>query len=441
MYEKEEEKLKKLKEQLDSRPLPLTEADQAIREGMERAKRETRQVRKRRKRFYGTVAVVALLLLTFVTSIRVSPAFANAVASIPGMEKFVELISMDKGLDAAFQNDYYQQIGASQTIGDLTLTIDGVILDESGMNVFYTIDSEQLLERIRIETVDLEMEGGMPEGSVSYGSPQEEDEKDRKYTDRIDFHFVDPYLSQNLSFDLKVEALVSGEGTAFSVPFTVPEKIKSSEVYTLNQEVEIDSQKFTVETVTISPLRVGVKIVLDPSNRMKILNFEDMRLEDEKGEVWSSIKNGTTAFGEVDDSRRTYFLQSNYFNQPKKLYLRMNKVQAVRQEDAVAEINTETGEWLNQPADQKIELVESDKYHVELRMPSEGENGVHYDLFSSITDSAGKEVNKTSTGMYTIDGFDHWNISFSPTDHQNPLKLELSAYPNYLEGDVKLELK
>ncbi|WP_301109894.1 DUF4179 domain-containing protein [Sporosarcina sp.] len=441
MYEEEEEKLNQLKDQLDSYPLPLSEADQVIREGMERAKRETQQVRKRRKRVFSSIAVVALLLLTFVTSIRVSPAFANAVASIPGMEKFVELIAMDKGLDAAIQNDYYQEIGASQTVGDLTLTVDGVIMDESGMNVFYTIDSESSLERIRIKSVNLSMEGGMPEGSVSYGSPQEESENIRKYTDRIDFHFAELYTSENRSFDLEVETLLSGERAEFSVPFTLPEKIKSSDVYTLNQQVEIDSQKFTVETVTISPLRVGVKIVLDPDNPMKILGFEDMRLEDEKGEVWSSIRNGTSAFGEVDGRSQTYFLQSNYFSQPKKLYLRMNKVQAVKQEEAIAEINTETGEWFNQPSDQKIKLLEWDKYHVKLKMPSEAEDAVHHDLFSTITDAAGKEVNNPSTGMYTTEGFDYWDYSFSPTEYQNPLKLELSAYPNYLEGDVKVELK
>src|SRR5690606_20333835 len=125
-------------------------------------------------------------------------------------------ISMDKGLAAAIQNEYYQEIGIRKTIGGLTLTVDGVILDESGMNVFYTIDSESSLENIRIESAGLAMEGGMPEGSISYGSPQEEEKGIRKYTDRIDFHFAELYTSQNLSFELEVEALLNGKRTEFS---------------------------------------------------------------------------------------------------------------------------------------------------------------------------------------------------------------------------------
>lgn len=151
MFEKEEQRLKRLKEQRDQRSIPLSEADQAIRAGFEKAQLEKRQIQKRRKRMFSSLAVIALLLLTLITSIRVSPAFAQAVASIPGMGKFVELIAMDKGLNAAFQNDYYQEIGETQTISDLRLTIDGVLMDETGIDVFYTIDSKRSVKGLYIK--------------------------------------------------------------------------------------------------------------------------------------------------------------------------------------------------------------------------------------------------------------------------------------------------
>ncbi len=179
---------------------------------------------------------------------------------------------------------------------------------------------------------------------------------------------------------------------------------------------------------------------MNPSNAMKILQFEDMRLEYEKGEVWGSIRNGSSAFGD-EDGGQIYFLQSNYFAQTEKLYLRINKVQALSKEEAVAEINTETGEWLNQPEDQKIQLLTSNKSHVVLSMKNWDSETFPYDLFSSIIDAKGKEVEKSAIGTYSDEGSSKWNVSFRQSNYTNPLKLELFAYPNYLEGDVKVELK
>ncbi|PID16175.1 hypothetical protein CSV63_05940 [Sporosarcina sp. P34] len=438
MYETEEARLKQLKEHLDQQSLPLSEADQAICRGMERACREKKQARKRRKRIFGSVAVVALLLLTFITSIRVSPVFAQAVASIPGLEKFVELIAMDKGLDAVIQNDYYQEIGVTQTIDDKTLTVDGVILDETGINIFYTIESKRSLKGLQVDYINLKAEG-IPEGSFSYGNIMGEKEV-YTYKDRIDYQFGELYTSEKPSFDLKIAIKLQGEPTLFTVPFTVPGQVKPSEVYTIDKEVDIEGQKFTIEKVTVSPLRVGVKISIDPANTMKILQFEDIRLEDEKGEVWGAIQNGTTAFGR-EDGNSTLFLQSNYFSKPKKLYLRINKVQALKAEEAFAEVNTETGEWLNQPKDQKIQLLQSNKHHAEFIMKNVDEVEFPFFFLGSAIDAKGVEVEIPTTGKYGDEEATHWDLNFDRTDYTNPLRLELFAYPNYLEGDIKIELK
>ncbi len=168
MYEKEEVKLNEMKERLDKIHLPLDEADDAIRQGFDRAKRDKVKSRKKRNRIWSLV-VAALLFVTFVTSIRVSPAFANAVASIPGMEKFVDLIQFDKGLEAIFKNDYYQKVDAVQTKNGLTLTIDGVILDETGMNIYYTMKSKEAVNGLSIQSVDLKNEQGIPPSGISYG--------------------------------------------------------------------------------------------------------------------------------------------------------------------------------------------------------------------------------------------------------------------------------
>ena len=90
VFDEEEKKLAKWKEMIDKTDVPQAELELAIKQGFQRAKNAPR-VNKRPyvKRGVWSAIVAAVLLITVVTSIRVLPAFANAVASIPGMKKIV----------------------------------------------------------------------------------------------------------------------------------------------------------------------------------------------------------------------------------------------------------------------------------------------------------------------------------------------------------------
>lgn len=437
MFEKEEDKLNDLRTQLEQVDLPLEMADGAILMGVERAKREKQMRRTKRKRSIWTLSVAAIALITLVTSIRISPAVANAVASIPGMEKIVALIHNDKGLNAIIENDYYQQIGVSQTKEYLTLTIDGVILDESGMNIFYSFTSPGSVERLNVKSIELENKLQIPPGTISYGSLHDGESK-HLYTDRIDYQFGNPTKFTDLTFTLDLTVNQNGKDIDFSLPFEVPENVKPSITYVVNKEVEIQSQKFTIEEITIHPLRVGVKVSFNPKNTMKILQFEDMRLEDENGEVWGSIMNGTSAT-EVSETEKNYFLQSNYFEKPNKLSLRINKLQAIDQEDAYVIVDTEKGQLLHSPKDGKLQLVDAMKQSINFSI-EKANNGHHYSLFSSVKDAEGREVHTPSSSMTSDENtIKHW-LQFDTNDYTNPLQLEITAYPNYIEGDIKIEL-
>lgn len=436
MYEKEEEKLLEMKNQLDKIHLPLDEADEAIRQGFDRAKREKARLRKKRNRVWSLVAA-ALLFATFVTSIRVSPAFANAVASIPGMEKFVDLIQFDKGLEAIFKNDYYQKVDAAQTKNGLTLTIDGAILDETGMNIYYTLNSKAKLKTLSIQSVDLEHEEGIPPSGISYGGI-DVDDNPKEVANRVTYHFESPVKFKKLLFTLDMDVSFQGEDISFSLPFELRENVKPGKTFVLNEVVEIESQKLTIKEITIYPMRVAIKVAFDETNTKKILGFEDMRLEDEHGEVWGSIMNGVTAMG-----RETYFLQSNYFEEAEKLYLRINKMQALDKDEATLVVDTEKGGIINGPKDGRLQILEASKSRLHLVMPDRDGNPMHtYDIISTGKDAKDKEIHISSTGMYVDEeGTRHWDVTFETTDYSNPLSFELTNYPNYITGNVKVELK
>ncbi|WP_432362362.1 DUF4179 domain-containing protein [Sporosarcina sp. UB5] len=434
MYEKEEGKLLEMKDQLEKIHLPLDEADEAIRAGFDRARRDKAKARKRRNRIWSLVAA-ALLFFTFVTSIRVSPAFANAVASIPGMEKFVDLIQFDKGLEGIFKNDYYQKVDAVQTKNGLTLTIDGVILDETGMNIYYTMQSKEAVNGFSIQYVDLE---NAPPGGISYGGVSSPFEKSREWASEIKYYFQKPTLFKDLSFTVEMDVLFQGETISFSLPFELKENVKQGKTIVVNEEVEIESQKLTIKEITIYPLRVAVHIAFDEANSKEILGFEDMRLEDENGEVWGSIQNGVSARG-----GGIYYLQSNYFEEPKQLFLRINKLQALDKDETTLVIDTEKGEILKGPKDGKLKIKDSSWSGVHLVMPNAGDDPTHsYDMISIGKDANAKEIYISSTGMHMDEeGTRHWDMTFDTSNYTNPLRLELTRYPNYITGNVKIELK
>ena len=438
MYEKEEEKLTELRKQLDHVPIPSEQLDGAILQGFERAKHEQMKKRKGRIRKYGMLAAVALLLVTLVTTIRISSTFAHVVSSIPGLEKIVAMIHYDKGLTAAIENDYFQEINASQTKGNLTLIIDGVILDESGMNVFYTAKSEDTLKSAQIQNVELR-NAEIGSSSSSHGMWNEDV---KGFSNRIDFHFAESTKLNDLTFSLSMTINEAGKDIEFIIPFTVPENVKQSHKFLLNREEEIENQKFTIEEVTIHPLRIEVRISINPNNSKKILQFPDIRLEDENGEVWGSSLSGISGRG-IGEFEQIIYLQSNYFEKPKELFLRINKLQALNKDEATVIIDSEKNILLNSPSDGRLKLAESNKSHVDLFL-TQAEEDEHFSFTTyKIVDANGKLIRSPSSSMQYDSGKmeSHFVFDLETTEYKNPIHLEIDNYPTYIDGNVKIELK
>ncbi|MFF2753289.1 DUF4179 domain-containing protein [Psychrobacillus sp. NPDC058041] len=437
MYEKEEEMLDESRKQLEQTEIPDQQIMNAIQQGLLQAKNKKRK----RKNTLWTLSVAAILMLSLVTSIRVSPAFASAIASIPGMERFVDLFLIDKGLEAIIENEYYEPIGVSQVKDDMTFTIDGVILDETGMEVFYTIEAPSSIENIMYDNVDVLNDGRSlsDNAAISYGFHGQE--KTNRIEEQLSFNFAEAHQFASKQFELKFQ-LKNEKKTTFNIPFTIKNDIKKGKVYSVNQEVEMDGQKMLVKKITVYPLRVAINLEFDEQNNMEILQFEDMRIEDENGEVWSSIQNGTTGFGGVENKERTYFLQSNYFNQPKKLFFKFDKVQALPKEESYLLIDLEKKEVLNKPADGQLEVMNISNNSVEVKIPQIKENHM-YELFADAKNAKGERIDMPSQSMHG-DGDGEYNYTTINLDSKNivnPIKLYFSAYPNYLDGSVSVQIK
>ncbi len=433
MFEKEEELLNESKERLEQVPVPDDLVNVAIREGYLKARHKKRKL----QRISWAISIAAVLMLTFVTSIRVSPAFASAVANLPWLEPLVEMVQMDKGLEGIIKNEYYESVGISQSKDGYTLTVDGVIIDQTGVELFYTLDTSTGKEFSRFDKIILKNgeEDLLDNSGYSYGNHSE---KHKSGNLSVYFGGEKILASKNLTLGITLD---NAQKTSFTIPFSIKNDIKKGKVYDLNETVEIDSQKIKIKEAIVSPLRVAIKLEIDSQNVMEILTFENMRLEDENGETWGSIRNGVTASGGTEDKERIFFLQSNYFREPKELYLKIDKVQALPKEQSYLLVDFEKKEVLNKLIDNKMQILSITSHTLEYQIKT-AEANHHISLFSSGIDAKGKTVDISSSSSSQMEDYEYvHNLSFESEDFVNPVKLPFDYYPNYLEGSASIRIK
>ncbi len=436
MFDNEEKELEIYRKKLEELPIDLKKIDDAILKGVQIGESEKKNAKRKRKRTFYSLAAAAMIILVFVTSIRVSPAFAKAVATIPGMARIVELIEYDKGIKAIVDHEYYQTVHASVEKDNLNLTIDGVVLDETGMILSYTLEAPYSIEDLEYGDIKLLHDGEEIPSGLSYNYPDQLHPNRKE--DLIHFTFGEPQVFESQDFTLELE-LLTKEDTKFTIPFHVSEKIATGKAYPLHQEVEIEGQKLTIEKVTIYPLRVAVEVIKHPENTMELLLFEDLRIEDDKGEVWSKIQNGITSTESEDGRVNTYFLQSNYFEQPEKMYLKFNEMQALPKDDVYLVIDTNKKEVLKQPAVGNLEITDIRHGSIEGRFKNTSD--FSYGFINLIENANGDTIDSKSTGLWHEDEDSYFNEFFEAKNIVNPLTFHIWAYPNYVEGNVEIELK
>ncbi|GHI01158.1 DUF4179 domain-containing protein [Neobacillus kokaensis] len=436
MYEKEEKQLKTL---YDNIQVPLDSLDEAIFTGFQKAKTEEKR-QFRGKKWVISVAAAAIFLVGFFTSIRISPAFADYISVIPGMEKIVNLIRTDKGRMLAIENDYYEKIGVSQEKSGLKFTIDGVIADESQLVLFYTITSKDKQKLLKTEKVRLEsLEGKSIElGGISMGSPLNSEKGATVHSDMFEFYFQSPLQAKKL----QLKVWVKGEKVKeeFTVNFELKKDIQLKKSFDINQTITMEGQKITFLNADIYPLRAAIHVKMDPNNSKRILSFADLRLVDENGETWNKINNGIIA-NLISPDEAVIYLQSNYFREPKELYLVFNKIQAVDKDEAFVVVDTVKRQILKQPKGNLLRnlRVEGNQLIFELQTKKE----FNAFLFTRINDGNGKEISSNYGFTEGNDkGITKLGVSIpNPKNLTNPISLELSAYPTWIKGNEKIKVK
>ena len=299
----------------------MKELDMGVPEISESIQRGSR--RKARKNFlYQPLLGLAAVFALFVLSVNLFAPVAYACSKVPVLKELAKAVTFSRSLSDAVENEYVQEMNLKQTKRDITAEIAYLIVDQKQVNVFYRFESERY-DKLNAYCNVLDEDGNDMEGhSVSSGGFGLQNEELRCAT--IDFY--ENNVPGVLCLQLEVFGDYENENRDFLEVFDFllefdPEFTAKGRVYAVNQTVELDGQQISIESIEVYPTHARVNVADAPENTawLKALMFY---METEKGEVFTTAKNGVTAMGSPDSpSMVSYYAESTYFYDAKQLNL------------------------------------------------------------------------------------------------------------------------
>ena len=272
---------------------------------VDRARARARRKR-RGKRLGIPLASLGGVAAAFVVLVNCSTPFAMACRRVPFVRELAQAVAFQPSLKAAFENDYVQPVGQSQTQNGITATVEYLIVDQTSLNVFYTLSwaGETWLD---VVPDLLDENGETPEGSrgATWGDPTGTEEEYRLMT----FYFDGAVLPEKLQLVLEVSdsgrdkvtnQLVAptdapvdsspwpdAESSApspvlaeFTFPLTIdPSLLGPGRTVEVGQWVELDGQRLYLDQLTIDPTRMELTLEADPDNTAELRSLDCYALD------------------------------------------------------------------------------------------------------------------------------------------------------------------
>lgn len=468
MLNREEKELMDSKETYLGNELPPN-IDDFIRGGIETGKRK--KLKKTHRRLISIAACFLCVLL--ITSIRISPSFASFVEGIPGLSYLVNLVQYDKGLKMAVENGFYQTVEVSDEHEGLTFTIEHIIVDESQLIIFYSIETKEDHQYVNVRSIDLfDEEGNQLPVSIAYSKEIDLSlQLEKRMEGKIEVHFSkDIIIPKNLTTKIKLEESketrqeyrlkhgwdVEEKDLSIELEPTWELKIPIDhekfqnlvEIYAINQVVEIEGQKIYFDRFIQHPTKTVIEFRYDENNTMKIFGFYNLGILDENGE--RSGTSGGFSSGWSDGNYQTVNLESRYFTRPNEIYIVADGIKALDKEMLKVSVDLDQGKMIG-AYDPNIRLEEiarnerDNSLELTFGLRVEEEKRAYFPFSPSFTDATGRVFESSNYGAAGIrEGtYNAYALYSLPLDKafQNPITLEISDYPNLVKEKIKIKIK
>ncbi len=272
----------------------------------------------------------SLSLLTtfalFTVLVNAFPSVAYAASQVPILKELAEAVNFSKSLQAAIDHEYIQSVNMTKTEGDIEVTIEYVIVETDQLHVFYT--ANEAYHELDVEpSLTAQTELGK---SYSMTSPGEladkklmmmtiKKMKEELGTDvQLSFTF---YERESSDESMNVEDALLNPQEALKKPMANltfdlkldPTLVAKEKIIPVNQDVVIDSQRVTIESIEVHPTRMLVHVREDAANSKKLSTL-NLSVCDQTFECYEPEAGGISWSSSDDPSKHTYELESNYFN-------------------------------------------------------------------------------------------------------------------------------
>lgn len=444
---------------MEDKKTPIPDSiDHYIHSGIQKGKRR-KKIKKRV--LFSTISSIAFILL-FITSVRVSPALANTMKNVPWMEGIIALIQGDQGLKDAISHDYLHEIDVWDTQEGLTFSVDQIIVDQARMILFYSISTTDQHEYVRLTNLQLLNQNRETiKAAIEYSDFDElvNLQETKRMQGKITVTFAEEEIvPEKISLSTQLEA-IDAETVAYmdgklldsnwnlEIPIAEEWYENTREIITIEQTIKMQQQQIHIEKAVINPTLISLEIKFDEDNDMQLLKFDDLKLVDDRGDVWEPIKNGITSMGE--DNEFSLFFQSNYFRKPQELFLTGSSIRAIPSEEQEVVIDLQEKRLVMAPSDRRIQLEQvhqrNNQVELEFIIQMDDRDKEHlYEIFDSIPVNFHHDIHYANVGMSRTDEESPYMIYYytidSPTNMEKII-LKIIDYPHRIVEPFSLKIK
>lgn len=308
------------------------------------------------------------ILIIFVFTVNLFPMVALAMSNVPLLKALVLAVAFDPSLKLAVEHEYYQVIGQSQTQGDVTATVDYLIVDAGRISLFFHMNAPVKEGNYSFELLDEEgkpfpagifYDTGYVTGeleSITIEFLEKEFSVPAKFTFRLTVT-SDPSFKSTREITSDSASQISQnteKNTSFDHTFTFHISTDQSfrenvATYPINQHINIFDQKLYLEQVDIYPTKTGLTLSCDEGNKAVIYNL-DIYFKDEDDKLYTSPSNGVTATLDPEANNITsLYFASSYFSSSKHITMYIKGIRMIPKDELYGIIDYEHKTITNLP--------------------------------------------------------------------------------------------
>lgn len=407
------------------------------------------------------------LAVAFVILVNLFPAVALAMSNTLGLKELVKAVAFNPNLKRAVEHDYYQEIGETETQEDVKVTVDYMILDAGHVSLFFHVNAPVKAGLYHFDLTNSKNEGlsacllydTMYETGKLEEIQIELTDDNYKLPEELIFHIT---VNKDENFQASRDAQMAvpedivtpaiaiepkSSGTDYNFTFKLhPDHIFSQTVKSIliNHWMEIKGQRICLNKLNIYPSYSRLYLSCD-SNNSTVLEGLNIYFKDNRGNLYTPIKNGISATDETaSENIGSLYYDSSYFMKANRLTLFIDGISSIDKDKQYGEIDYSAKSISNLPEGVSVDSMElvGSTLNISLKIKSNKSN--HYDqiLSGSYYDKGGKQYDFGTWGTGTTNDSKTYSVCYKISDYEdNKYKVKWIYSPMQpLETPITIEI-